>query len=501
MRSIKEEVILEERNIYQDIAQRTNGDIYVGVVGPVRSGKSTFIKRFMDSIVIPNMDSNYKKERAVDELPQSSAGRTIMTTEPKFIPEDAVEVNIEDNASFKVRLIDCVGYIVPSSLGYIENEQPRMVMTPWFEEPVPFNMAAELGTKKVITEHSTIGLVVTTDGSISDIPREEYAEAEERVIDELKEIKKPFIVLMNTVHPTSNETRELTKSLTEKYNVPVLPVNCLELSENEIKRILAQILFEFPIKEIKIDMPKWLRSLEKSHWLRNEIYSTIEKYAKDIKRIREINHITDNVISCDYIDAAKATSVDLGMGNARILAEISPNLFYKVLGEKTGLEVNDEGDLLDCMLSLAAIREKYDKISQAYDDVQETGYGIVMPSTEELSLDEPEIIKQGGKYGIRLKASAQSVHMMKTRITTEVTPIVGSEQQSEELVNYLLKEFEENPGKIWESNIFGKSLYELVNEGLHNKLYRMPNDARTKVKETIEKIINEGCNGLICIIL
>ena len=362
-------------------------------------------------------------------------------------------------------------------------------------------MAAELGTKKVITDHSTIGLVVTTDGTISDIPREEYEEAEERVINELKEIKKPFIVLLNSMYPTAGETKEIARVLTEKYGVPVLPVNCLELSENEIKRILAQILFEFPVKEIKIDMPKWLTTLEKNHWLRSEIYSTIENFSKDIKKIREINHITDNITSCEYIDSARAVSVDLGIGNARIVTEISPNLFYKVLGEKTGLEVTDEGDLLDCMMALSAIKEKYNKISQAYNDVLETGYGIVMPSTEELSLDEPEIIKQGGKYGIRLKASAQSIHMMKTRITTEVTPIVGSEQQSEELVNYLLKEFEENPGKIWDSNIFGKSLYELVNEGLHNKLYRMPNDARTKIKETIERIINDGCNGLICIIL
>ena len=492
---------MEEKNIYQDIAQRTNGDIYIGVVGPVRSGKSTFIKRFMDSLVIPNMDSSYKKERALDELPQSAAGRTIMTTEPKFIPETAAEVHIGDNASFKVRLIDCVGYIVPSSLGYIEDEQPRMVKTPWFEEAVPFNMAAELGTKKVITDHSTIGLVVTTDASISDIPREEYEEAEERVINELKEIKKPFIVLLNSMYPTATETKNLSKSLTEKYKVPVLAVNCLELSENEIKRILAQILFEFPIKEIKIDMPKWLTSLEKTHWLRNEIYSTIENFSKSITKIREISYITDNITSCDYIDSAKAISIDLGAGNARILTEISPNLFYKVLGEKTGLELSDETDLLDCMLSLSAIKEKYSKISQAYNDVLETGYGIVMPSTEELYLDEPEIIKQGGKYGIRLKASAQSIHMIKTKITTEVTPIVGSEQQSEELVNYLLKEFEENPGKIWDSNIFGKSLYELVNEGLHNKLYRMPSDARAKIKETIERIINDGCNGLICIIL
>ncbi len=492
---------MEERNIYKDISQRTNGDIYIGVVGPVRSGKSTFIKRFMDTLVIPNMDSSYKKERAVDELPQSAAGRTIMTTEPKFIPENAVEVHVDDSATFKVRLIDCVGYIVPSALGYIENEQPRMVMTPWYEEPIPFNMAAELGTKKVITDHSTIGLVITTDGSITDIPREEYEEVEERVIDELKEIKKPFVVLLNTMYPSASQTKELVKNMNERYGVPVVPVNCLELNENEIKRILAQILFEFPVKEIQIDMPKWLTSLEKNHWLRSSVYSSIKDAAKSITKIREIGDISEKLLSCENIERARVGLIDLGIGHSTIVIDLKPNLFYKVLSEKTGINVENEGDLLDCMMSLAAVREKYNKISRAYDDVLESGYGIVMPSTEDLTLDEPEIIKQGGKYGIRLKAAAQSVHMMKTKITTEVTPIVGSEQQSEELVNYLLKEFEENPGKIWESNIFGKSLYELVNEGLHNKLYRMPNDARIKIKETVERIINDGCNGLICIIL
>lgn len=491
---------MQERNIYQDIAQRTGGDIYIGVVGPVRTGKSTFIKRFMDTLVIPNIDES-KKDRAIDELPQSASGRTIMTTEPKFVPESAVEVNIDNAAKFKVRLIDCVGYIVPSSLGYIEDEQPRMVMTPWYEEQIPFNMAAEIGTQKVITEHSTIGLVITTDGSITDIPREEYEEAEERVVRELKEINKPFIVLLNSSYPMSNSTQSLARSLSEKYGVTVMPVNCSMLDENEIKRILAGVLFEFPIKEVKLDMPKWVSNLEKDHWLRSSIYSAIKDSAKDIEKIKEIQNITNNIISCDYINSARANEIDLASGNARILLSLEDSLFYKVLSEKTNLDVKDDGMLLDSILELSKIKEKYDKISSAYDDVLETGYGIVMPSTDELTLEEPEIIKQGGKYGIRLKAAAPSVHMLKTNIATEVTPIVGSEQQSEELVNYLLKEFEENPSKIWDSNILGKSLYELVNEGLHNKLYRMPLDAREKVKETIEKIINEGCNGLVCIIL
>nr|WP_319488071.1 stage IV sporulation protein A [uncultured Caproiciproducens sp.] len=492
---------MEERNIYSDISQRTNGDIYIGVVGPVRTGKSTFIKKFMDTIVVPNMESNYRRDRAIDEMPQSAAGRTIMTTEPKFIPEQAVKVKVDDSATFSVRMIDCVGYIVPSALGYIENDMPRMVMTPWYDEPIPFNMAAEIGTKKVITEHSTIGLVVTTDGSISDIPREEYEEAEERVISELKEISKPFIVLLNCTVPDSNSSVSMAAQMQEKYKVPVLPVNCLELEETKIREILSKVLFEFPVKAIKVDMPRWLSSLEKNHWLRSAVYGSIQNSASKISRIREVGTVIDDIKKCEYVNGAKTEAVDLGTGRARISVNLEQNLFYKILGEKTGINIEDEGGLLDNILSLAKIRDKYNKIKDAYQDVQDTGYGIVMPDIEELTLDEPEIIKQGGKYGVRLRAAAPSIHMMKTKITTELTPIVGSEQQSQDMIMYLLKEFEENPSQIWESNIFGKSLHALVNEGLHNKLYRMPTDARDKVRETIERIINEGCNGLICIIL
>lgn len=492
---------MEERNIYNDISQRTNGDIYIGVVGPVRTGKSTFIKKFMDQIVVPNMDSSYSRDRAIDEMPQSAAGRTIMTTEPKFVPEQAVTVHVDDSATFSVRLIDCVGYIVPSALGYIENDMPRMVMTPWYNEPIPFNMAAEIGTKKVITEHSTIGLVITTDGSISDIPRAEYEEAEERVVKELKEIKKPFIVLLNCVSPEAPAAANLASGLQQRYGVPVLPVNCMEMQENEIRNILSKILFEFPVKEIKVEMPRWVSSLEKSHWLRSAVYGAIQQSAAKITKIREVGAIIDDVQKCEYVRGAKTLSTELGTGHTRISVSLDQNLFYKILGEKTGIQIDDEGSLLDCMLSLAETKKSYDKIRDAYESVQETGYGIVMPDITELTLEEPEIIKQSGKYGIRLKAAAPSIHMLKTHITTELTPIVGSEEQSQDLVVYLLKEFEENPAKIWESNIFGKNLHELVNEGLHNKLYRMPNDARDKVRETIERIINDGCNGLICIIL
>lgn len=492
---------MEERNIYQDISERTNGDIYIGVVGPVRTGKSTFIKKFMDTLVIPNISNSGQKDRAVDELPQSAAGRTIMTTEPKFIPEDAVEVNIDEKAKFNARMIDCVGYIVPSALGYIEDDQPRMVMTPWFEKEIPFNMAAEIGTKKVITDHSTIGLVITTDGSIGDIERSEYEEAEKRVINELKEINKPFIVLLNSTDPYSEVTKSLTDYMTEEYEVPVIPVNCAELTENEIKRILAEVLFEFPIKEIKIDMPGWISSLEGENWLKKSVYGCIKNSVKEITKINEVQKLVDSLSTCEYVESAQISSVNLGKGSAKVKVRPNEGLFYKILSEKTGIDIESECDLMDSMMDLSNLKEKYQKIANAYDDVNESGYGIVMPSMEELHLDEPEIIKQNGKYGIRLRAHAPSIHMLKTQIETEVTPIVGSEQQSEELVMYLLREFEENPSEIWKSNIFGKSLNELVNEGLHNKLYRMPTDARSKIKETIERIINEGCNGLICIIL
>ena len=492
---------MDSRSIYSDIAQRTGGDIYIGVVGPVRTGKSTFIKKFMENLVIPNIESEYFKERAIDELPQSAAGKTIMTTEPKFLPEEAVNIELEHNARLNVRMIDCVGYIVPSSLGYVENEQPRMVMTPWFEQEIPFNMAAEIGTQKVIQEHSTIGLVVTSDGSISDIPREEYEEAEERVIHELQELEKPFAVLLNCRQPMGAQARELSEQMQEKYGVPVLAVNCLELCESDIRRILSNVLMEFPVKEIKVNLPRWILSLQKGHWLKEELYQAICQSCSKISRISQVQSYLPVLMQCEHLSQAQISGMDLGHGKVMLNLLVKPNLFYDILSEATGLEIGGEEGLLPCLCSLAQMKKEYDKVKGALEEVAATGYGIVMPSLEELSLEEPQIVKQGGRYGVRLKASAPSIHMLRADITTEVSPIVGSEKQSEELVMSLLQEFEDDPKKIWESNIFGKSLHELVNEGLHNKLYRLPADARIKMQETIERMINEGCNGLICIIL
>lgn len=492
---------MEEKNVYQDISRRTDGDVYIGVVGPVRTGKSTFIKRFMDSLVLPNIHDESIYSRAVDELPQSSAGKTIMTTEPKFIPEESVEVELDGNISFKVRMIDCVGYIVDSALGHSEENGPRMVKTPWADEEIPFDEAAEIGTKKVITDHSSIGLVITTDGSFSDIPREDYVLSEARVINELKAINKPFIVLLNSANPESESTKAMAEEMSRKYLVPVLPVSCMELSENEIKRILAQLLFEFPIREIKVDIPKWVVKLNRGHWLKSELFNTIKNSAGKVEKIREIRQATDEIADCEYVTGCELLSLDLGSGNASVGVQIDPALFYRVLSEETGLDIADENALMSCVSTLSQKQREFDKISRAYEQVKETGYGIVMPTIDELTLDEPKIIKQSGKYGVKLKASAPSIHMMRVETQTEVTPIVGSEAQSEELVSYLLKEFEESPEKIWESNIFGKSVHELVNEGLHNKLSRMPADARKKIGQTIERVINDGCNGLICIIL
>lgn len=488
-------------SIYNSIAQRTQGDIYIGIVGPVRTGKSTFIKSFMDKLVLPNIENESQKQRARDELPQSASGKTIMTTEPKFIPEKAVDITVDDSVNFRVRMIDCVGYVIPESLGYIENGQARMVKTPWFEKEVPFNLAAEIGTKKVIEDHSTVGLVITTDGTVSELERDGYLEAEERVIKELKAINKPFLVLLNSKNPSSRACCDLAQSLTQKYKVKVMPVNCLEMSEKEINDIIAELLYEFPIKELQIDFPKWVSALEKEHNIRKKLYTAITHSATELTKMRDGKDFSSEIAKAENVNGCSVVGIDLSKGCIKVKLDINPEMLYRVLSEKSGVEIKDEQELMKIFAELTKAKKEYDRFKNALEEVEKTGYGIVMPTMEELSLEEPEIMRQGGRYGVRLKASAPSIHMLKADITTEVAPIVGSESQSEELIVYLLKEFEEDPAKIWDSNIFGKSLNSLVNEGLHNKLYKMPTDARMKIQETLERVINEGCSGLICIIL
>ena len=487
--------------LYQDISSRTDGDIYIGVVGPVRTGKSTFIKNFMDLLVIPNIDNSYKRERALDELPQSASGRTIMTTEPKFVPNEAVEITLDGNIKFKARLVDCVGYLVNNAIGYLEDNIPRMVKTPWSDEEMPFGEAAEIGTKKVIQDHSTIGILVTTDGSFSGISRDDYILAEERVVRELKELNKPFVIVLNTVAPYSDYSRDLANSLEEKYDCPVIPTDCSNLSLYDINEIFSKVLYEFPIERINITYPKWVEGLEDSHWLKKELNLEIKQTFSGISVIKQANFAVTNLQNTEIILSTSIKEINLGNGNITVEINLKEDLFYKVLTEVSGQNINNEFDLFSAFYNFSKIKCEYDRIAPALEEVKAKGYGIITPSMDDLILDEPEMVKQGSKFGIKLKAKAPSIHMILTDVETEVSPIVGSEKQSEELVKYLLEEFESDPKKIWESNIFGKSLHELVNEGLQNKLEKMPEDAQMKLQETLERIVNEGSGGLICIIL
>ena len=492
---------MENLGIYQDIAKRTEGDIYIGVVGPVRTGKSTFIKRFMELLVLPNIENEYKKERALDELPQSASGMTIMTTEPKFIPNEAVEISLNGNLKLKTRLVDCVGYLVNNAIGYLEDDMPRMVKTPWHENEIPFETAAELGTKKVIVEHSTVGIIITTDGTITDIPREDYIFAEERVVRELKELNKPFIMLMNSQNPEDDYTKEMAKRLSEKYGATVLPINCLELNINNINEIFSKLLYEFMIERIEVKFPRWLDGLETNNNLKIKLFENVQKTFSNAIKLRDVEDNYLRLEECEEIKKVSVEEINLGTGLVTVKVELNDDLFYNILTDITGVEIKNEGELFSCISSFAKTKKDYDKMAYAIHEVTQKGYGIVTPGIEDLILEEPEIVKQGSRYGVKLKAKAPSIHMIKIDTETEVSPIVGSEKQSEELVKYLLSEFENDPKKIWESNIFGKSLHELVNEGLQNKLAKMPEEAQIKLQETLQRIVNEGSGGLICIIL
>lgn len=492
---------MDNFDIYKDIAERTQGDIYVGVVGPVRTGKSTFIKRFMELMVIPRIDNPHKKERAKDELPQSGSGKSIHTTEPKFVPNEAVEIDFDGGTKFKVRMVDCVGYIVKGALGYEDGETPKMVTTPWYDYEIPFEEAAELGTKKVINEHSTIGLLITTDGSITGIEREEYLDAEKRVVDELKSINKPFIMVLNSKNAAAPETEALARELEEKYDVPVQAMDVLNMKEEDIADIFQRILKEFPVKEINIDMPEWIENLSSKHWVKISFMKFLKDMCKDIFKVRDINKSLLGFKDVDFLDYAKLDEMNMGEGTARVNIIPKHELFYKILGETCDCEIKGENDLLTLMGEFSRAKLEYDKIADALRDVKEKGYGLVAPQLSEMTLEEPEMIQHGGRYGVKLKASAPSLHFIKANITTEVSPIMGTEKQSEEFYNSILEQFENDKSQIWQSNMFGKSLEVLVKEGLQNKLFKMPDDVQVKIQKTLQRIINEGNGSLICIIL
>ncbi len=492
---------MEKVNIFKDIAERTGGDIYLGVVGAVRTGKSTFIKKFMELVVIPNIENEADKARAQDELPQSAAGKTIMTTEPKFVPNQAVAVKVGDGLDVFIRLVDCVGYAVPGAKGYEDENGPRMIHTPWYEEPIPFHEAAEIGTRKVIQEHSTIGVVITTDGSIGEIPRHSYVEAEERVIKELKEVGKPFIMVINTVRPHSHETETLRQELSKKYDISVVALSVESMQEQDVHTVLREALYEFPVLEVNVNLPSWVMVLRENHWLRESYHEAVRDTVKDIKRLRDVERVVSQFSSYDFIERAGLAGIEMGQGIAEIDLHAPDDLYDQILKEVVGTEIRGKDHLLQLMQDFSHAKAEYDQVADALKMVKQTGYGIAAPSLADMSLDEPEIIRQGPRFGVRLKAVAPSIHMIKVDVESEFAPIIGTEKQSEELVRYLMQDFEDNPLSIWNSDIFGRSLNSIVREGIQAKLALMPENARYKLKETLERIINEGSGGLIAIIL
>jgi len=492
---------VEKFDIFKDIAERTGGDIYIGVVGAVRTGKSTFIKKFMESLVLPNIANDSDKVRAVDELPQSGAGRTIMTTEPKFVPNQAVQIHVDEGLNINVRLVDCVGYTVDGAKGYEDENGPRMVNTPWFEEAIPFQEAAEIGTRKVIQDHSTIGVIMTTDGSITEIPRDAYVSAEERVIEELKEVGKPFIMVINSTNPYSDRVKSLQHELSVKYDIPVLAMDVADIKEEDITAVLREVLFEFPVHEVNVNLPSWVMVLNNDHWLRRNFEESVDETVKDIKRLRDVRNVVDQFKDYDFVMEATLADMNMGQGIAEIDLFANDELYDQVLMEIVGVEIRGKDHLLQLMVEFTNAKKEYDKVADALAMVKQTGYGVAAPLLTDMTLDEPELIRQGARFGVRLKATAPSIHMIKVNVSSEFAPIIGSEKQSEELLRYLIQDFEDDPIKMWESDLFGRSLSSIVREGIQAKISMMPENARFKLKETLERIINEGSGGLIAIIL
>jgi stage IV sporulation protein A len=492
--------MLGQFDVYNDIQARTGGEIYIGVVGPVRTGKSTFIKRFMDLLVIPNIADVHSRERAVDELPQAAAGKTIMTTEPKFIPKEAAEIALDDNTKVKIRLIDCVGYMVEGASGHTENDHERMVKTPWYENEIPFTQAAEIGTRKVINDHSTIGIVVTTDGSFGDLPRTNYMAPEERTIEELKQLGKPFIVLLNTNKPYSNDTIQIAEEIADRYHVTVLPVNCEQLKKDDINKIMENILNVFPVTEVDFYMPKWAEMLPADHWLKVDLIASVKDLFDQISQVKDAR-VQNFETNSNYVKRFKIDNVDMQNGCVTVNVEFDDSYYYQILSDLIGVPIAGEYQLISTLRDLAARKAEFEKVSYAVNQVKGKGYGIVSPVKEEIKIEEPEIMKHGSKYGVKIKASAPSIHMIKADIMTEVAPIVGSEEQAKDLMNYIHENASENPDGIWETNIFGKSVRQLVDEGINSKINKLTDESQLKLQETMQKIINDSNGGLICIII
>lgn len=492
---------MERVDIFHDIAERTGGDIYVGVVGPVRTGKSTFIKKFMESVVLPNIENDSDRVRATDELPQSAAGRTIMTTEPKFVPNQAVEIHVDEGLKVNVRLVDCVGYAVEGAQGYEDENGPRMINTPWYDEPIPFEEAAEVGTRKVIQEHSTLGVVVTTDGTITDIPREMYVDAERRVVEELKEVGKPFIMLVNSTRPNSHDTQLLVEELQEEYDIPVLAMSVADMDEREMLTVLREVLFEFPVHEVNVNLPRWVMVLDDDHWLRQSYEEAVRETVKDIRRLRDVDRVVGYFVEYENIERAALADMNMGQGIAEIDLYAPEDLYDKILMEIVGVEIRGKDHLLQIMKEFSHAKREYDRVAEALTMVRQTGYGVSRPSIDEMILEEPEVIRQGSRFGVRLKAKAPAIHMIQVNVESEFAPIIGTEQQSQELINYLMNDYDRDPHSIWQTEIFGRTLSNIVNDGISAKLSMMPDHARFKLQETLERIVNEGSGGLIAIIL